>query len=184
MFLFIFLKKSFCRDYAVHLINRTNLILLVVQGTCGKGNKERISIKPSEVHYELDEDIENMTVHNEVVAQICRVPILTLERKKPSTMCFDYDKRVSSGKNYEFLLFSLLWMKLFTFLCETNCDWFSLDYRRKAWGRNVADQPHFSHPLFLQCSVSSSISINSRYYYRSPCPSVKELISNNNTVIK
>ncbi|CAL8093183.1 unnamed protein product [Orchesella dallaii] len=81
-------------DYAVHLINRTNLILLVVQGTCnGKGNKERVSIKPTEVTYELEEDLENMTVHNEVVAQICRIPILTLERKKPSTKCYDYDKR-------------------------------------------------------------------------------------------
>lgn len=92
------------REYAVHLISRTNLILLVVVGRCnGHGNKERISIKPSEVHYDLEEDLENMTVHNEVVAQICRVPIVNLERKKPTTTCYDYNKRV---KRTELLYFS------------------------------------------------------------------------------
>lgn len=82
----------------MHLINQTNLILLVVRGACAvHGNKERISIKPSEVHYDLEEDLENMTDHNEVVAQICRVPIINLERKKPATTCYDYNKRVRAS---------------------------------------------------------------------------------------
>jgi hypothetical protein len=82
-----------CRFFGVHLINRTNLIMVAVEGKCQRLRK-KTSIVGKEVIYPLDEELENATLVNDVIAQICRVPYIHLDRKKPTVPCLYFNEEV------------------------------------------------------------------------------------------
>jgi len=72
--------------------------MVAVDGKC-KRQRRKISLKPTEVQYQLDEELENSTAQNHVIAQICRTPLIPLDRKRPEATCLFYNEFVSTYNN-------------------------------------------------------------------------------------
>ncbi|XP_035710380.1 voltage-dependent calcium channel subunit alpha-2/delta-3 isoform X2 [Folsomia candida] len=102
--------------YGVHLINRTNLIMIAIDAKC-PALRSRKGVGGQEVQYTIDEEIEKLATSNDVINQICRTPYIPLERKRPSSRClfFNEDEKdlrpdcgAAAGLNPSFALLNLL----------------------------------------------------------------------------
>ncbi len=84
----------FFRFYGVHLINRTNLILVAIDAKC-PALRSRKGVGGQEVQYTIDEEIENLASQNDVINQICKTPYVPLDRKRPASRCLFFNEDVS-----------------------------------------------------------------------------------------
>lgn len=67
--------------------------------------RSRKGITGQEVQYEMDEELENMTAHNDVIAQICRTPYLHLDRKRPAAKCHFFNEEVMDKSDNGMIIF-------------------------------------------------------------------------------
>jgi len=69
--------------------------MVAVDSKC-KRMRKRTYLMGKEVIYPIDEELENATLYNDVIAQICRIPYIHLDRKKPTAPCLYFNEDVSS----------------------------------------------------------------------------------------
>lgn len=69
--------------------------MIAVDGKCSSLKGSRRGTEGQEVVYPREEEIDAAALQNDVLNQICRIPHVALDRKRPTARCLFFNEDVS-----------------------------------------------------------------------------------------